>query len=79
MILEQYLNSLLLLSEDGAVVMSGAAVQMEDTVTLTTQVAAALLTQDHGKCLPIIMVFTCWLCGNDDRSMLTVTAKLFTF
>lgn len=61
-VLELYLNGFLLLPEDSTVVVSGAAMQMEDAVTLPTQVAAALFTQDHGKCLPIIMIFTCWLC-----------------
>lgn len=39
-----HLDGLLLLAEDSAVVVSGAAVQVQDAVTLATQVAAALLT-----------------------------------
>lgn len=57
-----YLNGFLLLSEHSAVMVPCTAVQMEDSVTLATQVAATFLTQDHGWSLPIIMVLTCWLC-----------------
>lgn len=73
-----HLDSFLLLPKDSAVVVSSAAVEVEDAITLATQVAAAFLTQDHGQRLPIIMVLTGWLdgCRGSQEGMVDVIVKL---